>query len=139
MKTHPIGAALVGLGLLAGPAVATAADACKDVRFNVTNEHFEGREIEVRSVRFRNPHDGGKVQSEDVKNLVCKHGVTCLTGGDNLGNARNVDLDDIQVVFRHRNHDGTWSKEFVTQPFTPASRKCVEGKRYGPIVVRDSH
>lgn len=137
MKTQLIGAAMAGIGLLAANA-ARAADASKDVKFYVTNSHFEQREIEIRSVKFRNPHDGNQVQSEDVKNKVCKHGSTCLTDGDNLGNANNVDLDAIQVVFRHRNHDGSWSKEFITQPFSPKVPKCVQGKHYGPVVVRDS-
>ncbi len=121
----------------AAPAV-RAADACKNVKFNVTNNHFEQRDIEIRSVKFRNPHNDGKVQSEDVKNEVCKYGATCTTNGDNLANADKVDLYDIQVVFRYREHDGGWSKEFITQPFTPNIRKCHEGKQYGPIVVKDS-
>lgn len=124
--------------LRGGGGIKIDSDACKDVTFNVTNNHFEGREIEIRSVKFRNPHNDGKVQSEDVKNKVCKYGATCSTDGDNLANADKVDLYDIQAVFRHKNHDGTWSKEFVTQPFTPKIRKCKEGKQYGPIVVKDS-
>lgn len=124
------------LAVLATPAL--AGDACKNVKFKVTNNHFEGREIEIRQVKFRNPHNGGQVQTEDVKNKTCNHGLTCTTNGDNLSNADKVDLDDIQVVFRYREHDGGWSKEFLTQPFTPALRKCKEGKEYGPIVVKDS-
>lgn len=108
------------------------------MKFKVTNNHLEGRDIEIRSVKFRNPHRNGKVQSEDVKNKVCKPSAPCTTDGDNLANAAKVDLYDIQVVFRHKNHDTTWSKEFITQPFTPTYRKCTEGKQYGPIVVKDS-
>lgn len=114
------------------------AGSCKHVTFNVTNNHFEHRQIEIRSVKFRNPHRGGKVQTENVKNKVCNYGATCATDGDNLANADKVDLYDIQVVFRHKNNDGTWSKEFITQPFTPNYRKCKDGKQYGPIVVKDS-
>lgn len=139
MKSIPIASALcAAVAMAAGLGPAHAADACKDVKFYVTNDHFEEREIEIRSVKFRNPHNGNKVQSEDVKNKVCKHGATCLTDGDNLGNANNIDLDDIQIVFRHRNHDGTWSKEFITQPFSPKVPRCEKGKHYGPAVVRDS-
>lgn len=138
MKTHHIGAGLAAIGLLAAGATAQAADACRNVKFYVTNNHFEEREIEIRSVKFRNPHNGNKVQSEDVKNTVCKHGATCLTDGDNLANANEVDLADIQVVFRHRNHDGTWSKDFITQPFSPKVPRCTDNKTYGAIVVRDS-
>jgi hypothetical protein len=137
MKTQLIGAAMVGTALFA-PNSALAADACKDVKFYVTNSHFEQREIEIRSIKFRNRHNGSQVQSEDVKNKVCKYGTTCLTDGDDLGNANNVDLTAIQVVFRHKNHDGSWSKEFITQPFSPKVPKCAQGKHYGPVVVRDS-
>ena len=123
---------------ITGVAQPVEAAICKDVKFKVTNNHFEGRDIEIRSVKFRNPHRNGKVQSEDVKNKVCKPSATCTTDGDNLANAAKVDLYDIQVVFRHKNHDTTWSKEFITQPFTPSYRKCTDGKQYGPIVVKDS-
>ncbi len=119
----------------AGPASAAA---CKDVVFTVTNNHFEQREIEIRSVKYRNPHKGGQVQTEDVRNMVCDYGATCTTSGDTLGGAAKVDLHSIQVVFRHRNHDGSWSKSFITQPFAPKYRKCKDGKKYGPIVVTDS-
>jgi hypothetical protein len=136
LRPFVVGAAMSALlAIVATPAV--AADACKNVVFKVTNDHFEGREIEIRKVKFRNPHNGGE-QTEDVKNKVCKHGDTCSTSGDNLGNADKVDLNDIKVVFRYREHDGGWSREFVTQPFTPSIRKCHDGKQYGPIVVRDS-
>jgi hypothetical protein len=120
-----------------GPQSADAA-ICKDVKFRVTNNHFENRDIEIRSVKFRNSHKKGNVQSENVKNKVCKPGATCKTDGDNLVDAEKVDLYDIQVVFRHKNHDKTWSKEFITQPFTPDIPKCQKGKQYGPIVVQDS-
>jgi hypothetical protein len=113
------------------------ADACKDVKFKVTNSHFEGRDIEIRQVKYFNPHTGN-THTEDVKNLVCKHGSTCTTDGDNLANAKNVDLNSIQVVFRYREHDNDWSGEFQTRKFVPAYRKCTEGKTYGPIVVTDS-
>ncbi|HPF27492.1 MAG TPA: hypothetical protein P5528_08535 [Steroidobacteraceae bacterium] len=124
--------------LAAGTSPSALAGICKDVVFNVTNQHFEQRSIEIRSVKFRNPHKGGKLQSEDVKNKVCAWGATCSTDGDNIADADKVDLYDIQVVFRHKNNDDTWSKEFITQPFTPTYRKCKEGKQYGPIVVKDS-
>ncbi len=123
---------------LAGAATPAFADTCKDVKFKVTNNHFEGREIEIRKVKYYNPHTR-KTHTEDVKNLVCKHGATCTTGGDNLANALNVDLNSIQVVFRCREHDGGWSKEFVTREFVPTYRKCTnDNKVYGPIVVTDS-
>jgi hypothetical protein len=129
---------LGGLTAIAAAAATPAlADTCKDVRFKVTNDHFEGREIEIRKVKYYNPHTR-KTHTEDVKNLTCRHGATCTTAGDNLANALNVDLNRIQVVFRYREHDGDWSSEYQTQPFVPAYRKCTRDKQYGPIVVRDS-
>ena len=123
-----------GGGLLTNSPVST----CENVKFAVTNKHFEGREIEIRKVKFFNPHTG-KTQTEDVKNKVCKHGDTCTTDGDNLANADKVDLRAIQVVFKYREHDKGWSKEFVTQPFTPKYPKCGDNSKYGPIVVKDSN
>jgi hypothetical protein len=113
------------------------ADACKGVKFKVTNNHVEGRDIEVVKVKYFNPHTA-TTRTEGVKNLVCKQGSTCTTGGDNLADAKNVDLNSIQVVFRYRERDGDWSDEFQTQPFVPAFRKCTEGKVYGPVVVSDN-
>ena len=126
------------ISLLAAAASAPAfADSCKDVKFKVTNNHAEGREIEVRKVKYYNPHTSS-TQTEDVKNLVCKHGSTCTTAGDNLANAKNIDLNSVQIVFRFRERDGDWSKEFETQKFTPSLRKCTEGKSYGPVIVSDN-
>jgi len=120
---------------LAQPAVA---DTCKNVKFKVTNNHAEGRQIEIRKVKYYNPHTR-RTHTEDVKNMRCAHGGTCTTGGDNLGDALNVDLNDIQVVFVYEERDGQWSREFQTQPFKPTYRKCTNSdKVYGPVVVSDS-
>ena len=124
------------VSIFAVAAAPAFADACKDAKFKVTNDHAEGRDIEIRKVKYYNPHTT-RTQTENVKNLVCKHGSTCTTRGDNLANAKNIDLNSIQVVFRFRERDGDWSKEFQTQKFVPAFRKCTEGKTYGPIVVSD--
>lgn len=138
VKTTTLCAALAaGATLFVQPAV-HAADACKDVKFKVTNQHAEGREIEIRKVRFTNPHNGGQEQTENVKNLVCKFGVTCTTDGDDLKNAAKVDLRAIKIIFAYRERDGQWSREFITQPFSPAYPKCTEKKTYGPVVVSDS-
>jgi hypothetical protein len=122
---------------LAATATPASADSCKDVKFKVTNNHVEGRDIEIRKVKYFNPHTG-KTHTEDVGNVVCKHGSICTTRGDNLASAKNVDLNSIQVVFKHRERDDDWSDEFLTQPFVPAYRKCTEGKTYGPVVVSDN-
>jgi hypothetical protein len=127
---------LVSTACFAASAPASA-DNCKDVKFKVTNNHVEGREIEIRKVKYFNPHTGN-THTEDVGNVVCKHGSTCTTKGDNLANAKNVDLNSIQVVFKHRERDNDWSDEYLTQPFVPAYRKCTEGKTYGPVVVSDN-
>lgn len=132
------------LMLLAVAAAAAAAlmppalaDTCKSVKFKVTNSHAEGRQIEIRKVKYYNPHTR-RTHTEDVKNLRCAHGSTCTTGGDNLTDALNIDLNDIQVVFAVQERDGDWSKEFQTQPFKPTYRKCTNSdKVYGPIVVSD--
>ena len=135
--SKPIAAVLTALALSMS-AQSAHAKPCKGVTFNVKNDHFEGREIEIRKVRYRNPHKGGRQQTEDVKNIFCDWGDTCSTKGDNLANADKVDLYAVQVEFRYRLHDGRMSKTFVTQPFTPKFRKCTQGKKYGPIVVKDS-
>lgn len=131
-------ALLLALATLAFATPSAHAKSCKNVTFSILNDHFEGRKIEIRKVRFRNPHKNGKVQTENVKDKICQHGDTCTTNGDNLKDADKVDLYDLQVEFRYWEHDNQWSKPFVTQPFTPTYRKCKDGKKYGPIVVKDS-
>ena len=127
---------ILSASLLAAAAAPAFADACKDVKFKVTNDHVEGRDIEILKVKYFNPHTSS-THTEGVKNLVCKHGLTCTTSGDNLADAKNVDLNSIQVVFRYKERDGDWSDEYQTQPYVPAYRKCTEGKVYGPVVVSD--
>jgi len=128
---------LIPAALLTVAAAPAFADACKDVKFKVTNNHVEGRDIKIVKVKYFNPHTSS-TKTEGVANLVCKPGSTCTTSGDNLADAKNVDLNSIQVVFRYVERDGDWSDEFQTQPFVPAYRKCTEGKTYGPVVVSDN-
>lgn len=137
MKSSKLLVSFLAAAGLAAAATPALADTCKDVKFKVTNNHFEKNDIEIRKIKYFNPHTGN-THTEDVKNLVCKYGATCTTGGDNLANAKNVDLNSIQVVFKYREHDNDWSDEFQTRAFVPAYRKCTEGKTYGPIVVTDS-
>lgn len=80
----------------------------------------------------------GTTQTEEVPNLICRHGATCTTAGDTLANAKSVDLKSIQIMFAFRERDGDWSGEFQTRPFVPTDRKCVDGKVYGPIVASDN-
>lgn len=127
--------AVSAFGLAAISNEAAAADACHNVTFKFTNKHKEGRDIKVVKVKYLNPHNGGKVQTEGVKDITCKPGATCTTSGDNLGDAAKVDIKDIQLVFRYKELDGDWSDEFMTQPFTQTDRKCTENKQYGTIVV----
>ena len=115
-----------------------AADPCRNVTFAVINDHFSGEKIEIRRVVFRNAHNQGREQTEDINNFVCLHGQKCVTAGDNLKNANQVDLYDMQVVFRYEEHDNDWSDEFITQKSAPSIRKCWDSRNYGPIVVQDS-
>jgi len=137
MKRHTLVFGLLVAGACASVASTAIAASCKDVKFKVTNSHAEGRKIEIRKVKYFNPHTGN-THTEDVANVICNQGATCTTRGDNIANAKNVDLNSIQVVFKYEERDGDWSDEFQTQSFVPAYRKCTEGKVYGPIVVSDN-
>jgi hypothetical protein len=101
----------------------------------VTNDHFEGREIEIRKIKFTNPHNNGKEQTEDVKTRSART-ARPATDGDNLSNADKVDLHSSRSS-SPQEHDDQWSKEFVTQPFADVPEVHREQK-YGPIVVKDS-
>jgi len=132
MKPSTLLTALISaLPLATVAGAAAAADACKNVKFTVTNDHFEGREIEIRKIKFSNPHNNGKEQTEDVKNQVCKHGSTCTTDGDNLSNAEKVDLHSFKVVFAYKEHDGQWSKEFVSNRSSPRTGSARRTRNTG--------
>lgn len=127
--------ALLAVAVVAGtPTLGFAKDACKDVKFKYVNHHDGHRRIRIKKVRFWNTH-ANKTQTEDVRNHECAFGSTCITGGDNLNNADEVNLTSIRIVYQEWQTDHTWSRAFESQRLIPASQRCREGTTYELIEV----
>jgi hypothetical protein len=123
--------ALLAAALTAGlPTYALAKDACKDVKFVVVNQH--SARIRVTKIMFWNSH-ASRTQTEDVRNEECARGQTCVTNGDNLGNAHLTDLYHIRAVYEERENDQSWSRPFVSSQWLEpvgSDRRCTNGKYY---------
>ena len=99
-KANRLILSLLALGFgMAGTAV--AGDACKNVKFKVTNKHESGEAILIKKVKYFNKANG-QWQTEVVNQnliyepanypipidrepgLLCNQGATCTTKGDDL-------------------------------------------------------
>ena len=120
-----------------------AADPCKNVTFEIINNHWYGTEIRIQKVQFYNRHnrdkeDEPKRQTEVIKNKVCPHtddDDICTTDGTKLKNANQVELFDFQILYKVYEPTSRWSKMQFSKIFEPREEKCVKDKAYGPIVI----
>jgi hypothetical protein len=149
----------LGLLLLAAAFGATAplptfaGDACRNVKFKVTNNHSSGKTIIVKRVKYFNKADG-RWRTEVVnqnfslsvddplwaeigplgpldKNpgLICKHGRECTTGGDNLSDAEGEPLTKFRFIYIY-DAAGKWSGEVESADKEPANPTCNANKTY---------
>jgi len=107
------------------------------VVFWVKNHHSQGQKIKILKVKFRNAHNGGAWQTENVKNRECDPTFNCSTKKVNINNAFNVNLYDFKVIYRFwEPWNNRWSsKQTSSGVFTPINKKCTKNKNYGAIVV----
>lgn len=107
-------------------------DACKQVKFKLTNNHSKNGEIEIRAVKYYNKANG-KWQTEDVPNAVVKQGYSYTTGGDDLQDSEGEDLTKIIFVYRWKatGRGAAWSSDVNSKEFVPTAPKCVANKTYG--------
>src|SRR5580765_6862368 len=107
-------------------------DACKDVKFKVTNKHKEGGQIELRKVEYYNKANG-KWQTEDIPNHVMDQGDTYTTSGDNLKDSEGEELTKIRFIYRWKDNraSSNWSDDVTSKDFTPKDATCNAGKIYG--------
>jgi len=151
---HSATIALLAIGMsvtMSGTAV--AGDACKNIKFKVTNKHDSGETILIKKVKYFNKANG-KWQTEVVnqnltvtlpdteklqffpevgkeKGLACKHGTTCRTQGDNLRDAEGEDLTKFRFVYKYM-AAGKWSGEVEGGDKVPDDPKCYANRTYGP-------
>ncbi len=126
MCTFAVSALLIG----GGANVASAGDACKDVKFQFKNLRTDLRAIQVYKVTYFNAANS-KTQTEDIKNLVCPTGLTCTMDGDNLRDSEGEDLTNIVFFFHDQELDGGWSKnDGITQKKIPVTKKCSARMTY---------
>lgn len=107
-------------------------DACKQVKFKVTNKQKQGGEIEIKAVKYYNKANG-KWQTEDVPNAVVKQGYSYTSGGDDLQDAEGEDLTKFVFVYRWKGtgRGAAWSSDINSKEFYPADPKCFANRSYG--------
>src|SRR5262249_32712990 len=119
--------------LISSAAIAHAGDACKNVKFKITNKHESGGSIEIRQIKYFNKANGAW-QTEDVLNFVYAQGHTCTTLGDNLRDSEGEDLTKIRFVYRYKGPKSTdnWSDTIEGGDKVPDNPTCFANKTYGP-------
>ena len=139
---------LLALGLgMAVAGIAAGGDACKNVKFKVTNKHDSGEKILITKVKYFNKANG-KWQTEVVNQnltyepanfpipidkedgLVCNQGATCTTNGNNLRDAEGEDLTKFRFVYKYE-AAGKWSGEVEGGDKVPENPTCHADKTYG--------
>jgi chitodextrinase len=127
--SNVMGAGLAIAMLMGGTTMAYARDACKDVKFKVTNKRPV--RIKITKVEYYNS-DNSQVQSEDINpNLECNTGSTCTTNGDDLRDSEGVNLTDFVFFFNDEVSHGNWSNtDRKTQPKEPVDQKCSADRTY---------
>lgn len=123
-------AAVLALGL-AAPAMSAV---CQDVTFTVKNDHSTGKSIKIKKVKYRDVI-AASLNTEDVVDIVCGHGQTCTTLGDDLGSVVEPrlghDLNLIQFQYQYKEADGDWSSPVWSEKFKPSDRTCRNDRDYG--------
>ena len=129
MKTAKHLRAALTIILLAGGATAAhAGDACRNVKFQITNQ--KNHTITVTQVKYFNQANN-RLQAEAIRNIQCAAGATCVTRGDNLRDSEGEDLT--RFVFVLKNEGGENRHE--TGVKVSSSPRCNADKTYGPFVI----
>lgn len=127
--------ALVAAFLGAAPEAQAGANTCKNVKFQFTNSHPDGRDIQVVKVEHHSEHDG-KWRTEDVANETCAPGSTCTTNGDNLSGVEGRDIDKVRFHYKVRDAAGNWSAVIVgNNRQVSGDQECKINKVYGPWAI----
>ena len=159
MKRNTLGSMLIAAGLVVTAlSPAHAGDACKNVKFRVTNNHSSGKAIIIKRVKYFNKTDGGwrtEVVNQNIivdtrefadlvpigtfdrsPGLICRHGKECTTAGDNLGGAEGQPLTKFRFIYIHivagnwSQGDAKWSNEVESADKEPGGPTCSANKIY---------
>jgi hypothetical protein len=128
-------------------------DACKNVKFRVTNDHSSGKTIIIKRVKYFNKSDG-RWRTEVVNQncslkddptlleamtplgtlernpgLICRHGHECTTAGDNLGDAEGEPLTKFRFIYIYE-AAGKRSGEVESGDKEPGGPTCFANKVY---------
>lgn len=108
-------------------------DACRNISFKFTNRHNSGGQIKFQRIKYFNQANG-QWQTEDVNNLICNQGGTCVTNGNNLRDSEGENLTRFRLVYKYKptGAGANWSDEVETGDFTPGNAQCRANKTYGP-------
>ena len=116
------------LTLLAGASTAHAGDACRNVKFSITNQ--KNHTITLTQVKYFNQANN-RFQTENIRTVQCKAGATCVSRGDNLRDAEGEDLT--RFVFVLKNEGG--ENRHDTSVKGTNNPRCNADKTYGPFVI----
>jgi len=135
-------AAVALAGLSAGSALTYAPpaqagnDLCKNVSFEFTNSHSEGRSIKVEKVEYRDKGDG-VWRTADVTDTECAINATCKTPGHDLIDMEQEKLPKVRFIFRYREKDGDWSDRVISaEKATATPNTCNANKTYAGFVIK---
>jgi hypothetical protein len=125
------GASLAIALLAGGVTMAQAGDACRNVKFSLTNQ--KDHAITVVQVKYFNQANN-RFQTESLRNLTCAAGATCTTRGDNLRDAEGENLT--RFIFVLKNEGGENRHETGVKVSNNPS--CNADKTYGPFAITAS-
>jgi len=109
--------------------------ACKNVKFRFKNNLATDKAtIHIEKVSYYLEGVGNKTELVHTSD-DCKYGATCITTGDNLGDADGRDIKNIQLHYKYlpTNRVGANWSDLVHTPNQPnvANPKCGDNTTYG--------
>ena len=124
----------LAIGLPAGAAVCTQVTFALD---NVTDGPILITQVGYRDLNSSNPSQ--RITEGLPGNMVCPAHTTCWLPPQDLGSItsprRNHNLTDIQYRHSHEDKFGDWMTAVWSSKNTPDTKKCTNGRTYGPYDV----
>jgi len=113
------------------------ADSCKNVKFQFKNTRSNSEIIRAQKIEYHlKEKDNWKTELTNFSVGDCPNGSICTTQGDNLAEARGVEIDKVKLHYQFKtgNHpNANWSDTVISTIKTvPLSEQiCRENKYYG--------
>lgn len=136
--SKPFGFFMAMLILMGASTFAHADSLCKNISFELKNNHDSLRVIKVNKVEYWDKEDN-KWRTEDIKNIECGHGATCTTKERDLEYVGNEDI--VKVRFHYQvandtsgqlpgNQGPKWGEKVVGGAKFPEYPYCKKDKTF---------